>query len=312
MILTVNLNASIDKAYKVENFKIGAVTRVKEVIPTAGGKGLNVARVLSALGETVNVTGFIGGFSGAFIEQELKKENMPFNFIHINGETRSCINIIDLSSKIHTELLEPGPDVTAQELDKFLKFYTKAVKTSEVITLSGSAPKGIKENIYARLVAIAKGEHKKVILDTSGKYLEMGLASSPTLIKPNKSEAEALLGRQLKDTEELIYAAKDLAKLGPEICVISLGEKGAIAASKSLNEAYWALPPKIQASNTVGCGDAMVAGFAVALYNNLPLEDSLKFAIAVSAAAALSPITGGVVVEEVSNIEEKVKITRFK
>ncbi|AEE90933.1 Tagatose-6-phosphate kinase [Tepidanaerobacter acetatoxydans Re1] len=302
MILAVNLNASIDKAYTVENFKPGTVTRVKEVIPTAGGKGLNVARVLNSLNQTVSVTGFIGGFSGAFIEQQLKEQKMPFEFIHVNGETRSCINIIDLSSNIHTELLEPGPYISEEELDEFLEFYTSSVKQYDVITLSGSAPRGIDTDIYAKLVSIAKDANKKVILDTSGEYLAKGIQSSPTLAKPNKSEAELLLGRKLKDTGDLASAAKELVGMGPEIVAISLGAEGVMVASGLTKEAYLAVPPKIRPVNTVGCGDAMVAGFATGLSNNWPLTECIKYAVAVSAAAALSPVTGGIVLKEVDNI----------
>lgn len=303
MILTVNLNASIDKAYSVDSFKPGTVTRVRQVMPTAGGKGLNVTRILTALEQEVIVTGFIGGFAGAFIEQELTRQKIPFEFTRVQGgETRSCINIIDKSSNTHTELLEPGPHISDKETEQFLTLYMKLVREVDVVTLSGSAPPGIDTDIYAKLIAIAKKADKEVILDSSGTYLVKGIQSAPTLVKPNRFEAEQLLGKQLEDTRDFIWAAQELLNMGPQTTAISLGAKGVLAASRLIKEVYWAAPPKIQPVNTVGCGDAMVAGFAIGLAEKRPLKECIRYAVAVSAAAALSPVTGNLVVDEVDNI----------
>ncbi|NLZ51909.1 MAG: 1-phosphofructokinase, partial [Thermoanaerobacteraceae bacterium] len=132
MILSVNLNASMDKAYVVDDFRTGTVTRVKKVISTAGGKGLNVAKVIASLKQDVIVTGFVGGFTGDFLEQVLTKQKIPYQFTHVHGETRTCINIIDKVSNIHTELLEPGPYVSKKEVEEIFRLYTRLTRRSDV------------------------------------------------------------------------------------------------------------------------------------------------------------------------------------
>lgn len=309
MILSVGLNTSIDKAYIVDSFEVGGVTRVKDVISTAGGKGLNVAKTISALGQKVLATGFIGGFSGMFIQQELKKKHIPFEFIHINEETRNCINIIDKNT--HTEFLEPGPNIRDEKINEFINLYKTLVTKCDVITLSGSIPRGLSADIYAELIRIAKNRGKKTILDTSGYLLNEGIKASPTLIKPNKFEAEQLLGKKLQNLRDILLAAQELLERGPDIVAISLGSKGVVVADKSTKKFYKGTPPKIQPINTVGCGDAMVAGFALGLHKTLALEDSIRYAIAVATAAALSPVTGEVEVDGIKSIMENLALERF-
>jgi len=308
LILSVGLNTSIDKAYIVESFDIGSITRVKDVILTPGGKGLNVAKVLVSLGQSTLATGFVGGSSGMFLVQTLEEKRIPFEFIHIAGETRTCINIIDRANNIQTELLEPGPMVSYEKMREFIELYIDLVNKSDIVTLSGSVPLGVDKTIYKKLIDIAKGSDKKVILDTSGELLEEGIKSSPTLIKPNKFEAEQLLGRELHTIDDIIKAAFELLKTGPEIVAISLGSRGVVIAERFSKVVYRAIPPKITPLNTVGCGDAMIAAFASGLHDNLSLDNLTKYAVAVSTAAALSPLTGEIEVDKIDSILEKVAL----
>jgi len=308
MILAVCLNTAIDKAYIVDNFTPGTVMRVKEVIITAGGKGLNVARILKELKKEVMVTGFVGGYSGDFLENELMQQRIPFKFIKVRDESRTCINIIDKSTNIHTELLEPGPHISQDKINEFFELFTDLVKDCSAVVLSGSAPPGIDTNIYKELISIAKKANKKVLLDSSKNYLAEGLKGLPTLVKPNKSEVEQLLGKKLNDTQDVLDAARELIQMGTTIASISMGDRGVVCASNTVNEAYWAIPPKIQPVNTVGCGDAMVAAFAVGLCENWDLKECTKYAVAVSAAAALSPVTGGIKLDEIERFIEKIEI----
>mgnify|MGYP003881886283 CR=1 FL=1 len=301
----------MDKAYVVDDFRTGTVTRVKKVISTAGGKGLNVARVIASLKQDVIVTGFVGGFTGAFLEQVLTKQEIPSQFTHVYGETRTCINIIDEVSNIHTELLEPGPYVSKKEVEEFFRLYTRLTRKSDVITLSGSVPRGISIDIYSRLINIAKEVGKKVILDTSGAYLLQGIKCSPTIVKPNKFEAEQLLGRKLNDISDIIAAAVEFLDMGSQVVAISLGAEGVLVASSLEKKAYFATPPKIEPVNTVGCGDAMVAGFAIGLHNKWSLDECIKYAVAVSASAALSSITGSIVVDKINSIKDNIIFERI-
>lgn len=309
MILTVTLNTSIDKAYIVENFKIGDVARVKEAVYTAGGKGLNVTKVVAALGEEVMATGFVGGFAGGFIEHELSKMSIPHEFVRIEGETRSCVNIIDEATHVHTELLEPGPLLTSQDIGRFINLYKNLLQRADVITISGSVPRGVDVNIYEILIKMARNYGKKVILDTSGEYLRGGIKARPTLIKPNKKEAEQLLGMTIENAEEAGIAVRKMRNMDVEMPVVSLGSKGAVMASGS--DILHAPAPRVHTVNTVSCGDAMIAAFAVAMIRRYDAREMLKLGVAVSAAKSMTAETGGCRREDVERLLDEVSIYKI-
>ena len=291
MITTVTLNASIDKAYVMqEAIENGTVMRVKEVRNTAGGKGLNVAKIAVICGAEVLATGFAGGFNGRYLESLAAESHVAKRFCHVEGETRSCINILDPKYG-STEYLEPGFSVKEEDLARFLTEFPGVIGKSTVVTMSGSAPVGIPSDIYRRMTELAKEAGAKVILDTSGDYLKEGLQGRPFMIKPNEDEIEALLGIRAEDTEAVFRAASELrVKYGIPWVVISLGGNGAVLSCDE--GVFHGLPPKLDPVNTVGCGDSMVGAFAVALERALSPREALRYAVAVSAAAAMSPLTG--------------------
>lgn len=308
MITTVTLNVAIDKAYVIGEFKQGEVMRVLQCTNTAGGKGLNVAKVARLCGEEVLATGFVGGHAGAYIEDLLKEQQVDNEFVHVAGETRSCINVLaeDGSS---TEFLEPGAAVTEEEIEEFLKKFEEIADRSEVITISGSVPKGVDTDIYASMIQMVKAKGKKVILDTSGKLLEEGIKALPTMIKPNSDEISALLGVDINNREELIANGKKLQAMGIEYVVISLGADGALVITE--DAVYHGQPPKITPVNTVGCGDSMVAAFAVGLAKKDSVEECLKYAVSVSAANALTMATGNFKEEDRECLYEQTTVTKL-
>ena len=291
MITTVTLNASIDKAYVMqEAIENGTVMRVKEVRNTAGGKGLNVAKIAVICGAEVLATGFAGGFNGRYLESLAAESHVATRFCHVEGETRSCINILDPKYG-STEYLEPGFSVKEEDLARFLTEFPGVIGKSTVVTMSGSAPVGIPSDIYRRMTELAEEAGAKVILDTSGDYLKEGLQGRPFMIKPNEDEIEALLGIRAEDPEAVFRAASELrVKYGIPWVVISLGGNGAVLSCDE--GVFHGLPPKLDPVNTVGCGDSMVGAFAVALERALSPREALRYAVAVSAAAAMSPLTG--------------------
>lgn len=291
MITTVTLNASIDKAYVMERpIENGTVMRVKEVRNTAGGKGLNVAKAARICGADVRATGFAGGFNGRYLEDLAQKSRVSTCFFHVEGETRSCINILDPEYG-STEYLEPGFDVSGEDLERFLEEFPSIIAGSSTVTMSGSAPRGIPAHIYRELTAAAKKEGAKVILDTSGSYLSEGLSGCPDMIKPNRDEIESLLGIRVSGYEDVLRSARELReKYNIPWVVISLGKGGAVLASDE--GICRAEPPELAAVNTVGCGDSMVGAFAVAMEQKLTAQEALHYAVAVSAASAMSPYTG--------------------
>ncbi len=309
MILTVTLNAAIDKRYVVEEFKTGEVNRVKECTYTPGGKGLNVSKPLAIAGAEVVATGFVGGHAGNYIEEELTPFGIKSAFFHMKAESRSCINIWDEKNQMQTEFLEPGFTVEQEDFERFQKQFSQLVERADVVAMSGSVPKGLNGTAYQRLVKICKDAGKKVILDTSGRLLEMGIQALPTMIKPNLDEIRMLTGKNCDRMEDMIEAAKEIHKKGVEVVAVSLGGDGSLVVCEE--GVYRARVPKINAVNTVGCGDSMIAGFALGMSEGLTLEETLKKASAISAAAALREETGFFVKEDMERIYPQVEITRI-
>lgn len=310
MILTVTLNAAIDKRYVVDNFKVGEVNRVKECAYVPGGKGLNVSKPASIAGAKVVATGFVGGHAGNYIEDALKPFGIESAFYHVDSESRSCINIWDETNRVQTEFLEPGFTLTNEDFEGFLKKFKQLVQDADVVAMSGSVPKGLDGSAYQKLVAVVKEAGKKVILDTSGKLLEDGIQAKPTMIKPNIDEIRMLTGSPCEDMEEMIAAAEKIQKSGVELVVISLGRDGSLAVCE--DGVYRAIVPKIDAVNTVGCGDSMIAGFALGISEGLSVAETLRKASAISAAAALREETGYFVMEDMERILPQVEIKKIK
>lgn len=309
MITTVTLNVSIDKAYKIKGrVESGKVTRVLECNNTAGGKGLNVSRVVSLCREEVLATGFIGGHSGALVEELLQNDNIKNKFTHVKSETRSCINIID-ENNISTEFLENGDSISEEEINVFLNDFDKIIEDSNIITISGSVPQGVPTNIYTTLINMIKSKNKKVILDASGDLLKEGIEALPTMIKPNSEEMENLFNVSINNREEVIKNAIKLHESGIELVVVSLGSDGALLVCK--DGVYHGKPPKIEVVNTVGCGDSMVAAFAVAMERGYSNTDSLKYAISISSANAMTFSTGSFNSDDVDNIFENTQINKI-
>lgn len=306
MILTVTLNTSIDKLYLLEKLTPYTVMRVLETRNTAGGKGMNVSRVAAQLGEPVTAMGFVGGFVGQYFESLITQPNIRKAFTHIASETRSCINGWDLSTGRSTEYLEPGAPVTAEEVARFFQDFQRELDAADVVAISGSMPKGVPADCYATLIGLCKQKGKPVLLDTSGETLRNAVAAAPTFIKPNTDEIAQLMGYAPETLSQTVACARALHEGGIPMVAVSLGAQGALLVTQ-----YGALlgkPPHIEPKNTVGCGDSMVAGFAVGIARNLSDRDTLRLAVAVSAANALSMGTGEYTPEDLQRLLPQVEI----
>ena len=199
MILTITLNPAVDISYKLDYFSLDTVNRVEDVSKTAGGKGLNVARVLHQLGEDVAASGFLGGSLGDFIRTQLVAIGIQDFFVPIDGETRNCIAIIHDGKQ--TEILESGPVISASEAALFLEKFTEYAPKVKIVTISGSLPKGLPSDFYLKLVEISNKYDTLVLLDSNGALLTSIVASEhkPYLIKPNEEELADLLGQKSID-----------------------------------------------------------------------------------------------------------------
>ena len=308
MILVVNLNASVDKRYEIENIEKGKVMRARSVENTPGGKGLHVANVATILGESCIATGLLGGKSGEFIEDKLKDYGIKKDFIKISGETRECLAFIT-DDLVQTEILEPGPEVTEKEQMKFLDKYIDLLKDTTVVVASGSVPKNVPSNFYRKLIEMANAQKKKFLLDTSGNLLKDGIEGKPYFIKPNRDEIEALTGRRINSVEDAIKEIKEFHNKGIRFVVISLGEEGSIAGYGG--KFYKVTFEKVNAVNPVGSGDSYVAGIAVGIERGYSIEDTLKLASACGTANAMEKETGFVNKSVVEELMKKVKVTEI-
>ncbi len=290
MILTVTLNTSIDKLYLMEKIRPETVMRVKEVHNTAGGKGLNVSRTAAKLGEKVIAMGFTGGFNGKYLESLVESPLIRCAFTHVDAETRSCINCWDLSDGRSTEYLEPGAPVSPEDTARFLADFDRELPGADVVSVSGSIPEGVPEDIYCSLIRRCQEAGVPVLIDTSGSRLVSAVKDRPSFIKPNEDEIVQLLGRSVSGPEEAARALMELHEGGIPYAVLSLGAEGALLACSE--GVFHGKPPKLVPRNTVGCGDSMTAGFAVGFARSLPVTETFRTALAVSAASALSLFTG--------------------
>ena len=304
MILTVTLNPAVDISYGLEEFKIDTVNRVSDVRKTAGGKGLNVTRVLAELGERVLATGLAGGTNGEFITDQIQLIAEE-DFYLILEDSRNCIAILHEGNQ--TEILEDGPKISIDEEWEFRKHFKNLLKDFDTVVFSGSLPKGLPQDYYARLMQ--NTESRNVVLDTSGSCLKEVLLSSykPTVIKPNKEELEQLLGVQIADDiEELKTALNNILFDGIEWIIVSLGKDGAFA--KHGSTFYRVEIPKIKVVNPVGSGDSTVAGIASALHLNEKDEVLLKKAMALGMLNAQEKQTGHVNMTKYESLFNQVRV----
>ncbi|HEL0717866.1 TPA: tagatose-6-phosphate kinase [Streptococcus equi subsp. zooepidemicus] len=307
MILTVTLNPSIDISYPLEVLALDRVNRVEAVQKTAGGKGLNVTRVLAEAGQAVVATGFIGGKLGDFVIHQLQEQGISNQFFKIKGETRNCIAV--LHEGMQTEILEAGPYIDMDEAEGFLNHMSIIAKQFDVLTFSGSLPKGLAAHYYQDLITMARAYGSKVVLDCSGAPLKAVLAGKdkPTVIKPNLEELEDLIGQPVTlDEERLISLLSQPLFEGIEWIIVSLGAQGAFA--KHHNRFYRVTIPKIEVVNPVGSGDATVAGIAWALAEGDDDETLLKKANALGMLNAQETRTGHVNMAHFDELFDRIQV----
>ncbi|EDY53713.1 MULTISPECIES: 1-phosphofructokinase family hexose kinase [Streptomyces] len=286
MILTVTLNTALDITYRVPSLRPHTSHRVTEVVERPGGKGLNVARVLAALGHEVTVTGFTGGATGRIVQDRLTAvPGLVDALVPVTGPTRRTVAVVDERSGDTTQFNEPGPTVTPAEWSAFQETYADLVPSVSAVALCGSLPPGVPVGAYAGLIRTAKAAGVPVLLDTSGEALRRGVAARPDILKPNADELAELTG-----SHEPLRATRDARRRGALAVVASLGKEGLLAATP---EGRWrATPPTRIRGNPTGAGDAVVAGLLSALVEHLPWPDRLTRAVALSAATVRAPVAG--------------------
>ncbi|WP_329570565.1 1-phosphofructokinase family hexose kinase [Kitasatospora sp. NBC_01266] len=285
MILTVTLNAALDVTYFVDALVPRASHRVDALHERAGGKGVNVARVLAALGQPTMVTGLAGGPTGAALRGELRAVGLADELVPIAGDSRRTVTVVSREDGDATVFNQAGPTVQPDEWRAFTARYAQLVRDAEVVVLSGSLPPGLPDDAYAQLITLAAVADAATVLDTSGPALLAALDTGPDVVKPNAAELAAVTGHQ-----DIAAGAAALRALGARAVVASCGPDGLYALTE---QGSWrATPTERLSGNPTGAGDACVAALAAGLAAGTPWPGILREAVALSAAAVPCPVAG--------------------
>jgi 1-phosphofructokinase family hexose kinase len=284
VILTVTLNAAIDRTVAVPNFRLGRRHRAVESRTVAGGKGINVARALSLLGRPVIATGFAGGPTGARVLKQLRDESVLTDFTPIAAETRINMAVIDPTSGEQTEVNERGPAVSPEEVATFFERIAYLASGAKICVLAGTLPPGAGDDLYARLVKDLRGRGIVVVLDAEGEAMLAGLRAGASVVTPNEREAEELVGQEFADRGDLAQGLTELVRLGageavitrPDGCVAVVGEN----AERRFLEVH---TEPLEPVSTVGSGDAFLAGYVAARYEDRPPGECLAYGVACGA-----------------------------
>jgi tagatose 6-phosphate kinase len=285
VILTVTLNLALDVTYRVPAVNLHAANRVSSVAGRAGGKGVNVGRILQELGQSVVVSGLVGGLTGDAVIADLHAAGIEAALTPIAGETRRTLAVVDDATGDATGFWEPGPAITDDEWRAFLAAYERLAGAADAVVLSGSLPPGAPADAYAQLCRVAQRAGIPAVLDADGEALRLGLAGNPTLVKPNRDELARAAG-----TTDPVLGAQALRAAGAGAVVVSSGPDGLLAVTP---EGTWsARPPERVAGNPTGAGDAAVAALTAGLVTAAPWPERLENAVALSAAAVAAPLAG--------------------
>ena len=282
MIITVTLNPALDKTVEIPDFSLDAVNRITAMRTDPGGKGLNVSKVIAKLGGTSTVVGVLGGTTGRRIADAMDALGIACQFTFVDGETRTNLKVIDPARHTNTDLNEPGLTGDQETLDHMRDALVAAIRPGDIVVLSGSLPKGAPADTYGSWTAACRTAGARVFLDADGEPLAHGLAAKPYLAKPNNHELSRLTGRALETADDLLAAARTLIADGVERVVVSMGGDGALFVSA--DGAYRAEGLRVPVGSTVGAGDSMVAALAYAAEQGMADADTVRLAVATSAA----------------------------
>lgn len=282
MIYTVTLNPSIDFIVRIDQLNLGSVNRMVSDDKFAGGKGINVSRVLQRLGVGNTATGFLGGFTGHFIEDSLKNEGIETAFVKVDQDTRINVKI---KSQEETEINGQGPMISQEQLEA-LKAKLSQLTSDDTVVFAGSAPANLGNAVYKELIPLVRKSGAQVVCDFEGQPLLDALANNPLLVKPNNHELEAIFGVPLNSLNDVETYARRILEMGARHVLISMAGDGALLVTEEAT--YFAKPIKGQVKNSVGAGDSMVAGFTGEFMKSQNPIEALKWGVACGTATAFS------------------------
>lgn len=306
MIVAVDLNPSLDRTLTVARLEAAAVNRAQSVRLDPGGKGLNVARALTAWGLPALAFALLGGGTGTTVRRLLQREEVPCEAVPIEGETRSNITIVEEARGSYLKVNEPGPVVVLEELDALEDQIMSRAERGDLWVFSGRLPLGAPQDTYARLVHLVQSRGARAMLDVSGRPLSLGVAARPFLIKPNRFEAQELTGRPLETARDAVAIVRELWTRGIKAVAITRGAEGAVIGWQGT--IVEAIPPAVDVVGPVGAGDATMAALAWAIMEGLRPQEMVRLAVAAGTATALVEGTGIAPLEQVEAMRPRVQV----
>jgi 1-phosphofructokinase family hexose kinase len=309
VILTVTLNAAIDRTVAVPNFRLGRRHRAVESRTVAGGKGVNVARALKLLGRPVIATGLAGGPTGHRILELLTEESILNDFTTIAGESRTNLAIIDPTSSEQTEINERGPEVDPAEIEEFIEKLLYLAKGASLCVLAGTLPPGVDPTVYGRLVGELRREGVQALLDTEGEPMRLGLRAEPAIVAPNVEEAEGAVGHEFNDADDLAMGLTSLLEMGAREAIITRPEGcAAILSENGARHRYEVEIEPLDPVSGVGSGDCFLAGYAAARYEGASPRESLAYGVACGAESTQHFGAGAVNPREAERLLPRVEV----
>jgi 1-phosphofructokinase/tagatose 6-phosphate kinase len=313
VIVTVTMNAAIDRTLTVPNFQRGQRHRASAGMTLAGGKGINIARALKQLGVPVVATGLVGGNTGIRVVEELTSEAILNDFVRIEGESRTSTAIVDPTGSSYTEVNEWGPHVEPEELDMLLGKLVYLSQGADYVVFAGSLPRGVDEGFYGEAVRELNRRGVQTALDCEGEPLRLGVQAEPLLVSPNEREAEALVGQEFNDDDDFLDGLETIAELGARNVLITR-ESGCWALLRSERQParYRAIAPHVDPVSAVGSGDVLLAAFIVSKLDGRNDEESLRSAVAAGAASTIEIGAGRFEPREAGRIVSSIVVDQLE
>lgn len=313
MIVTVTLNAALDRTLTVPNFQLDQRHRASQGLTLAGGKGINVARALKRLEVPVVATGLAGGRTGTRIVEELTSEAILNDFVRIADESRTSTAVVDPTAATYTEINEWGPQVTPEELDMLLEKISYLARGADMVVFAGTLPRAVDESFYAEAIRDLTRRNVRAVLDSEGSPLRLGVEAEPYLVTPNQREAEGLVGQELNDDEDYLMAVDRIAEMGARNVLITEETRSfALFREDRKRLLFRALAPRVEPISAVGSGDVLLAAFIASRLADKPLDESLRSAVAAGAASTLEVGAGRFEPREATRLQGSVEVRELE
>jgi 1-phosphofructokinase family hexose kinase len=313
VIVTVTLNAALDRTVSVPNFLLGQRHRASPGLTLAGGKGINVARALKLLDVPVVATGLAGGRTGTRIVEELTSEAILNDFVRIADESRTSTAVVDPTAATYTEINEWGPRVEPDELAMLLDKISYLARGADMVVFAGTLPRDVDESFYAHAIRDLNRRQVRAVLDSEGQPLRRGVEAEPYLVTPNQREAEGLVGQEFRDDEDYMMAVERIAEMGARnVLITSETMSFGLFREERRRLRFRAEAPRVEPVSAVGSGDVLLAAFLAALVAERPLDESLRSAVAAGAASTLEVGAGRFDPREAGRLTKKVDVKELE